>query len=175
MNMKNLKYYLDLNYDIIIKKMIDGDDVSYKAFTRELNQEAFYGIGSTPKEAIESFNEVKEELFEYYFDNGDEIPEPNIVDNNLPSGKFIIRTTPFIHKMLNEQAKENNVSLNLYINTVLASVSGKNEVINILKEMIAPFQKLWFERENYKFFEVNKEENQKDVTDEKISGYAKVS
>jgi len=77
--------------------------------------------------------------------------------------------------MLNEQAKENNVSLNLYINTVLASVSGKNEVINILKEMIAPFQKLWFERENYKFFEVNKEENQKDVTDEKISGYAKVS
>ena len=175
MNMKNLKYYLDLNYDIIIKKMIDGDDVSYKAFTRELNQDAFYGIGSTPKEAIESFNEVKEELFEYYFDNGDETPEPNIVDNNLPSGKFIIRTTPFIHKMLNEQAKENNVSLNLYINTVLASVSGKNEVINILKEMIAPFQKLWFERENYKFFEVNKEENQKDVTDEKISGYAKVS
>jgi len=40
------------------------------------------------------------------------------------SGRFVIRLTPDLHAHLAEQAKQQGVSLNLYVATLLAGASG---------------------------------------------------
>jgi len=73
---KDLKYYLGLNYDIIIRRVSSDGVEDYMAFTKELDRLAFYGLGDTPGEAYQSLREVIEELFPYYLEQGLDIPEP---------------------------------------------------------------------------------------------------
>jgi len=119
---KDLQYYLGLRYDVIVREVEDEGGTDYKVFTRELNPDAFYGIGATPAEAIESFNEVKEELFPYYLENGLVIPEPEPFDEGLPSGKFILRISRRTHQALLRLASTEGRSLN----SVIAEVLGQH-------------------------------------------------
>jgi predicted HicB family RNase H-like nuclease len=117
---KDLQYYLGLNYDVIVRRYEDEGQIMYTAFTSELDRNAFYGVGDTPKEAIDSLEKVKEELFEYYLEEGYGIPEPEHEYESLPSGKFIVRTSPKVHRDLISMAKKNKQSLNSYINYIFA-------------------------------------------------------
>lgn len=117
---KDLQYYLGLNYDVIVKKHEDEGEIMYAAFTRELDKNTFYGVGNTPQEAIESLENVKRELFPYYMGKGFEIAEPENKEEGLPSGKFIVRTSPQIHGHLLKMAKKHRQSLNSYINFLLS-------------------------------------------------------
>lgn len=73
---KDLKYYLSLNYDVIIKKYVDEEEVFYQALTRELNPDAFYGVGKTIQEAVDSLEETKKIMFQVQLDDGTSIMEP---------------------------------------------------------------------------------------------------
>lgn len=81
MDKKDIKYYTNLTYGIIIRELRDDDGTVFMALTKELNPDAFYGTGDTPAEAIEDFNSTREELFEYYLQNGLPIPEPEPKSN----------------------------------------------------------------------------------------------
>lgn len=122
MNEKNLQYYLGLQYDVIVRKIEDEGDTDYKVFTKELNPDAFYGIGATPEEAIESFNEVKEELFPYYLEKGLAIPEPEPMERDLPSGKLLLRMSRRTHQDLLKLAGVEGRSLN----SVIAEILGQH-------------------------------------------------
>lgn len=52
--------------------------------------------------------------------NGEEIPEP--ISLRHYSGRFVVRTTPDMHRQLVLQASEAGVSLNRYVNSVLTRV-----------------------------------------------------
>ena len=125
---KDLQYYLGLKYDVIVREVEDEGGIDYKAFTRELSPDAFYGIGSTPAEAVESFNEVKEELFPYYLENDLAIPEPEPEPELLPSGRFVIRTSPKTHQALIRLADRNQQSLNAYVNSIFERVATAGDL-----------------------------------------------
>lgn len=76
--MKDLKYYLSLDYEIFVEDLSEDGERCFRAYTKELNINAFYGSGETEDEAKKDFIEVKNELMEYYFDNNIEIIEPTI-------------------------------------------------------------------------------------------------
>jgi len=76
MSKKDLKYYLGLDYDVKVIRIEDEGEFEYKAFAKELDDIAFYGVGDTKAEAIESFEDVRAELFDYYYENDIPIPEP---------------------------------------------------------------------------------------------------
>lgn len=134
MSKKKLEYYLNLDYDIKVDRIEDEDGFEYKAYSNELDKLAFYGVGDTKAEAIESFEEVREELFEYYFENGIPIPEPvRKKDEILPSGKFIIRTSPKTHAELIKLAEKNNKSLNQYINTLFDRFNTTELILENMK------------------------------------------
>lgn len=156
---KNLKYYLGLKYEMIVREVEDELGTDYKVFTRELNPDAFYGIGATPEEAIKSFNEVKEELFPYYLENGLEIPEPTPVDESMPSGKFVLRIPPRLHKRLIAKAKRSKQSLNALVCSTLEKATSFRDVVaelRDLKQSIAGLSTVVHEpRQNYVFIDRN--------------------
>ncbi len=116
---KNLDYYLSLDYDVKVVRVEDDGDFLYKAYASELDSSAFYGVGATKAEAINSFEEVRRNLFEHFFERGIPTPEPQREEQDLPSGRFLLRTTSDVHARLTELARSKNQSLNAFVNDIL--------------------------------------------------------
>lgn len=119
MSHKDLQYYKSLEYNIIIKKEeLDGERW-YVAYCNELGLNACHGIGQDKVSALNSFIEEKDAFIEMLYEKGENIPEVSSDDTDF-SGIFSVRTSPWIHSSLVNQAKKNGVSLNCYVNQLLS-------------------------------------------------------
>lgn len=138
----NLEYYLGLEYDIVVHKEEMDGEIWYTAYCKELGKFSCYGKGDTTAEAIESFNEQKDDFISYLFEEGKDIPEPNSLSEVIEkySGFFNVRTSPIIHARLVEQANEMNVSMNLYLNQIVAAAVEKNGIETQLVDMVKQLQ-----------------------------------
>jgi predicted HicB family RNase H-like nuclease len=145
MEKKPLDHYLNQDYDIIVVRVDDEGEYEYKAYAKELGEFAIYGTGSTKVKAIEHFEKVRKEIFEYYYENNIPIPEPVRDEDVKYSGKFIIRTTSYIHKLLVETANGEGISLNQHINNILHSYSSAAGVMDMAKrkfdQLLEPSEK----------------------------------
>ncbi len=146
---KDLKYYKNLEYNIIIEKQELDGEIWFIAYANELGKYACYGRGENQVEALNNFLKVKEEFIEYLFNEGFDIPEPVKEETEKFSGVFNVRTSPVIHANLVYQAKKMDISLNLYINQILAAAVEKkkieNEVMNKLTEIYSKLETHHFE------------------------------
>jgi antitoxin HicB len=109
---KNLKYYLNLNYPVEIKKIPKADGGGYLASIPQLGGKAFCGDGDNIEEALRNLNKVKEHLFRGYLEEGIPIPEPEPEPESIFSGKFVVRIPASLHRELVETARKENMSLN---------------------------------------------------------------
>ena len=126
---KSLAYYQSLEYNIIVEKETMDNESWYIAYSKELGKYACYGQGETAEEALESYKNEKYDFITYLFQNKKPIPEPVINPyESLLSGTFNVRTTPELHTLIAHQASEQGVSLNQYVNIVLASKSSSYQV-----------------------------------------------
>ncbi len=111
--MKNLKYYLNLDYTIRLKENSDG---SYFAEIEELP--GCITEGDTKEEALENLEDAKRAWLRVSLERKITISEPSLDEF---SGKFNVRVPKFLHRMLVYRAKQEGVSLNSLISTTLAS------------------------------------------------------
>jgi predicted HicB family RNase H-like nuclease len=132
---RDLKYYLSLDYKTIIEKVISDDESFYIAYATELGKYACYGKGKTQVDAINSFMGEKSEFIEYLFSSSETIPEPTVESERF-SGFFNVRTSPIIHASLVSQAKEQDISLNLYLNQILSSAVERKALDNQILDKI---------------------------------------
>ncbi|KAA0677092.1 type II toxin-antitoxin system HicB family antitoxin [Roseomonas genomospecies 6] len=70
-------------------------------------------------EAIRGIRALVTETIEDMRANGEVVPPP-LADRDY-SGKFVVRTTPDLHRRLSIEAAEARVSLNRYVNSKLAA------------------------------------------------------
>jgi antitoxin HicB len=113
MSDKNLEYYMSLPYTItIIPDTVSG---GYVAKINELT--GCLTQGETLDEVTQMIEDAKRGWLEIALEEGLEIPEPV---NDQYSGKFNVRVPRSLHRILVEKAKEENVSLNQYVNYQLA-------------------------------------------------------
>jgi antitoxin HicB len=117
---KNLDYYLGLPYRIEIQPIPVHDGGGYEASIPRLGRFAVRGDGETIPEALQNLEEIKRERLTAYIDDGLAIPEPE-PDEESYSGKFVVRIPKYLHRELALRAKENDVSLNHLVSTILAS------------------------------------------------------
>jgi antitoxin HicB len=110
---KDLKYYLNLEYTIRLKKNSDG---SYFAEIEELP--GCMTEGDTEEEAIKMIEDAKTAWLKVALQRKLNIPEP--VSDEY-SGKFNVRVPKFLHRKLVYRAKQEKVSLNTLVTTTLAS------------------------------------------------------
>jgi predicted HicB family RNase H-like nuclease len=126
---KNLSYYQAFDYTIIVEKETQDNESWYIAYSTELGKHACYGRGNSPEEAVESYKNEKYDFINFLFQNRKPIPEPEErIEEVLLSGFFNVRTTPELHTLLAKHANIQGVSLNQYVNILLASKSGGQQV-----------------------------------------------
>ena len=111
---KNLKYYLNLKYTVRLKNNSNG---SVFAEIEELP--GCMSEGDNHKESLEMLEDAKRAWLEVAIERKLIIPEPS---SDIFSGKFNVRIPKFLHRRLVYKAKEESVSLNTLVNTVLSSI-----------------------------------------------------
>jgi antitoxin HicB len=112
---KDLEYYANLPYNIIVEMWNDGKGPYWVARIAELPHCLIHG--DTPEEAIAEIEEVKRDWIKSNLKRGLKIPEP------IPhkhSGQISLRIPPFLHRLLSDRAAVEGVSLNQYMTAALA-------------------------------------------------------
>jgi antitoxin HicB len=117
--MKNLEYFMSLPYRIEIEPIPENKGGGYVASIPLLGKYAVCGDGDTIEEALENLQAMKEERLNSYVREGLSIPEPD-PDEDEYSGKFVLRIPKYLHRELALRARENNVSLNHFVSSLLS-------------------------------------------------------
>ncbi len=118
---KTLDYYLSLPYSIELTP--DTEAGGWVAAVRELP--GCMSQGDTQAEALQMIQDALRGWLEIALEDGKPIPEPR--PENDYSGKFVVRVPKSLHRRLAEAAAEDDVSLNHYVTTTLASAVGRKE------------------------------------------------
>lgn len=108
--MKDIKEYLELPYNFIIKPINDESGSYFYAHILELD--GCQSTGETFEEAYENLKDAMKGWIETKLEGGFDIPLP-VKQNNF-SGKFIVRIPKSLHYKLSIEAEEEGVSLNQY-------------------------------------------------------------
>jgi len=117
--LKNPEYYFILNYDIKLRKLTDEEGGGWLAQIPLLP--GCMSDGDTPEEALANIEDAKKCWIETCLELGRPVPEP-VTDEH--SGQLRIRIPKTLHRILAERAKEENISLNQYINYQLSRGVG---------------------------------------------------
>lgn len=106
----NVKDYLKLPYNYIIRPMTDESGTYY--YARVLELDGCQSTGDSFDEAYESLMEAMEGYIEAKLEHGFEIPKPQNVEDY--SGRFNLRIPKSLHQALAIEAQREGVSLNQY-------------------------------------------------------------
>ncbi|MDD4324687.1 MAG: toxin-antitoxin system HicB family antitoxin [Eubacteriales bacterium] len=117
--LKDLEYYMNLAYLIVIREFIDEGDTIFEAKIEELPGLKIYS--SSLDEALCELNEAKEAWLETSLELNRPIREPK--DSLIEySGLTTIRMSRSLRKKLAELAEEENISLNAVIAQLLERI-----------------------------------------------------
>lgn len=121
---KNLEYYISLPYKIMLYPAEEG------GFVIEIpDLPGCISQGETREEALVMIEDAKKAWLQVAMDLGREIPEP-AQEEEIYSGKFVLRLPKSLHRDLAKKAKEENVSLNHLATYILSTAMGKSPGIN---------------------------------------------
>ncbi len=129
--MKDVQYYLKLNYPKTVSKHEDG---IYVVEIPDLP--GCVADGDTIQEAFQNIEEAMEVWIASSLESGAAIPEPRTVDEF--SGRFLLRTPKWLHHTLAQQAAADGTSLNQYVVALLSESVGK---VSEIKASAAVFEK----------------------------------
>ncbi len=132
MSTKNLTYYLGLKYPALVQ-----EDPVGGYFVTHPDLDGCMSEGDTVEEAVANLADAREIWIETRLENGYPVPEPTSEDH---SGRISLRMAPSLHASLAAAAERKGISLNLHINTILATSSGREEafraVVQELREIV---------------------------------------
>ena len=129
------------------------DDGELEYVVKYFDLETVYGVGDTIQEAIEEAQGNLEVFLQFCADNNIEIPEPSSHEDFEYSGKVTLRMPKSLHRLVDERAKEEGVSINLLLNNAIsgyiASSNTKDAIVNETFEKFICYQQML----NSKFLE----------------------
>jgi antitoxin HicB len=134
-----LQFHMSVKYPIELVE----DDGAYIARNPDLS--GCFSYGDTPDEAVENLAKTRALWLAGQIETGQAIPEPAEVCSY--SGKFVLRIPKLLHQTLDRQAKQQGVSLNQFISTMLAgSVSYGQQGSSLRASEQLNYVGLWRER-----------------------------
>jgi antitoxin HicB len=106
------------------RKVISGS--AEEGFLAEVPElEGCFTAGETEQEALELLLDAMAGWFTVSLEQGNPIPQPTAAPDAAYSGKLLLRTSRRLHRLLAEQAREQGVSLNQWVLTLLAEGVGR--------------------------------------------------
>ena len=114
----------------------DCSDTGEKVYVvKYYDFETVIGVGDTINEAIEEAQENLDVFLKYCGENNITVPIPSLHEENDYSGKVTLRMSKNLHKLVDERAKEEGISINLLLNEAIAEyVSKENSTKKIMEE-----------------------------------------
>ena len=122
---KTLEYYLNLNYSVEVCKIAEEDGGGFFASIPVLP--GCMSDGETIEETYYNIEEAKVEWLKDMLARKLPIPEP--AQDNQFSGRFVVRVSKSLHRILAEQSKKDGISLNQFIANSLAYVVGQKHAV----------------------------------------------
>ena len=119
MSTNNLDYFMTLPYRIELQEISQDLGGGFSVCIPSLGRYAVHADGETVLEALEKLEEIKRDRLAAYLEAGVTIPEPEKEENF--SGKFVLRIPKYLHRELSIKARQNNVSLNQFVASLLSS------------------------------------------------------
>jgi len=138
---KTLEHYLNLPYRVEIMPLSEADGGGFMASIPQFGRWAMCADGPTIQAAVDRLKEVQKERFAAYLEEGTPIPEPE-PDIDEYSGRFVVRIPKYIHRELALRAKENNVSLNQFVSSLLAVGLQREKEKTMLQRLIEQYEHL---------------------------------
>lgn len=126
---RDIGYYLSLPYTTILKRDEDGDVV---ARIEELP--GCMSHGSSEAEALANVSGLKELWLRDALESNEEIPEPQ-ESEPLPSGKWLQRVPRSLHLQIALLARDEGVSLNQLVTSILAQQVTARTVLNAVERL----------------------------------------
>jgi len=133
-NKKDLAYYLGLSYPVTLVETEDGVAASIPDLPGCISQ------GDTVEEALENIEDAKRGWLETALKQGNEIPLPGHAREY--SGKLLLRMARTLHRALAVRAEKEGVSLNQYINYLLATALKGEERAALEKQILTRLESL---------------------------------
>jgi antitoxin HicB len=130
--MKNVDHYLSLNYH---KRLYQDEEGDWIAEVDDLP--GCIADGKTPDEAIENIGSAMASWISSRIAGGLDIPEPSIAEHY--SGKILVRMPRSLHRRLSLQAKDEGVSLNQYVVSLLVDTSRANLATSAVVQNLGGF------------------------------------
>ena len=109
---KDLDYYMGLNYEVKIKRDVNGE-----FFATIEDMPGCMATAPTREGGLAAIEEAKLGWLKAALRSGVIINEPE--RESRYSGKILVRTHPDLHRALVKDAEEAGVSLNLYLNILI--------------------------------------------------------
>lgn len=147
---KNLEYYMKLNYPLEVIEVPEEEGGGIIVTVPILGRASMNAYGETFEEARAMLNELKRDSFSRWLKEGLPTPEPEEMDEEY-SGHFALRMPKFLHRMLAEKAKRENVSINSLINTLLSLALSESNTMEIdkIKEIVKAALKECFQETSW--------------------------
>jgi len=128
---KDLDFYLNLHYPVTIHPDPDG------GFVAEIEElPGCMTQGETLEEVFEAIEDAKQCWIEVAFNDGQNVPLPR--DMEEYSGKILIRIPKSLHRVLSRAAKQERVSLNQYITSLLAAGVQREAILSRVQSVSQP-------------------------------------
>ncbi|OPX33846.1 MAG: hypothetical protein B1H11_11860 [Desulfobacteraceae bacterium 4484_190.1] len=143
---KDINYYMGLPYTIEVVPIPVDEGGGFTARLPDVGRFAITGDGESPEEAIRNLLKAQRERFEEYLKRGLEIPEPK-EEKEEYSGRFLVRLPRILHHQIASEARKNGISLNQYVNYLLATNLERDrqeqQFTHIINEIEAVQDVIW--------------------------------
>lgn len=130
---ENLRYYMEIDYPIILKRI--PDDAGGGWYAEHPDLKGCIADGSTKEESLENLEFSKELWIETALKRKIQIPLPAKEIDDF-SGKLTLRMPKYLHRDLSIQAKEQEISLNQYILSLISFNAGQQELLKLIEKSI---------------------------------------
>lgn len=124
MSTKELADYVALKYPVAVQERSEGG-----FFVTHPDLDGCMAEGDTLGEAFANLADAKELWVETRLTHGYSVPDPTAAEETY-SGRISLRMDPALHARLVKISERKDVSLNLLINTVLASFAGGEDPLH---------------------------------------------
>jgi antitoxin HicB len=127
---KVIAHYLGLPYTRTLRADEDGDVVA-----KIVELPGCSAHGADEQEALRNLEEAQRLWIEDCVAAGDAVPEP-ATEDPLPSGKWVQRVPRSLHRRLSQMAKEEGVSLNQLVTSMLSQQLSGRAIQKALEPMV---------------------------------------
>lgn len=138
---------MKLNYPVEIYKIPEEEGGGCSAYIPTLGRFTFVADGDTLDEAVKKVLKLKDYYIKELHKKGIPIPEPETTTEfDEVSGKFVVRITKKLHKLLIQRSKKNGTSLNQYVLFLLTKAFKQDKIENEMKNFIRRHKNLFYDK-----------------------------